>query len=744
MADLIPIAEPAERKLNVVFVHGLGGDAWKTWALDGKEENFWPSHLAGAVSGLGVFSLDYDASPSTWLGKAMSIPDRAGNVLSRLVAAPQLRSAPIVFICHSLGGLVVKQALLDADEQTKAGKRHREFLENVRGVAFLATPHTGSDLATLLKAIGFVARTSPVAEDLSRNNGHIRKLRQRYQTWAHEFGMRHLVFIEKWKIRDLAMVVEEDSADPVFPNAWATPIDADHFGICKPKNENDDVHVGVVAFLEEIIEAPARLSRADRAALARLEAEIAVAREEGVDPKLLEPIFVELGHEGLSPGEMRQRAKEAIAAIIARSKERVARSNEGADIDATIAAARAQLRQVDTRGALALLDAKIAEEQEARRRRMLPLLRERTEIARLALDYATAKASLTEMVRVEPDDGWAWVELGDLERISGTVGAAEAAFRAALRADRAKGDEVRIAVALDRIGDVLVARNDLEGALKHYREGLEISRALYEQDKSHAERARDVSVSLDRIGDVLVARNDLEGALKHYREGLEIRRALYEQDKSHAERARDVSVSLDRIGDVLVARNDLAGALNHYREGLDISRALYEQDKSHGERARDVSVSVNKIGDVLVARNDLEGALKHYRECLEIRRALYEQDKSHGERARDVAISNERLGDIALAREDTVGARKHFSESLEIWTSLARKDPSNLSLARGRAVPIARLGEIEAGEGNVTKACAYYREGAEILESLVGAAPDIHEYAGFLEFFRTRMKEAGC
>jgi hypothetical protein len=55
MADLIPIAEPAERRLNVVFVHGLGGDAWKTWALDGEEENFWPKHLAGAVSGLGVY-----------------------------------------------------------------------------------------------------------------------------------------------------------------------------------------------------------------------------------------------------------------------------------------------------------------------------------------------------------------------------------------------------------------------------------------------------------------------------------------------------------------------------------------------------------------------------------------------------------------------------------------------------------------------------------------------------------------
>jgi hypothetical protein len=37
--------------------------------------------------------------------------------------------------------------------------------------------------------------------------------------------------------------------------------------------------------------------------------------------------------------------------------------------------------------------------------------------------------------------------------------------------------------------------------------------------------------SLERIGDVLRARNDLEGALTNYREGLELRRALYFQSE---------------------------------------------------------------------------------------------------------------------------------------------------------------------------------------------------------------------
>ena len=82
------------------------------------------------------------------------------------------------------------------------------------------------------------------------------------------------------------------------------------------------------------------------------------------------------------------------------------------------------------------------------------------------------------------------------------------------------------------------------------RRAFEIARRLMAADASHAERARDVSVSVNKIGDVLVSRNDLSGALARYEEGLEIARRLLAADPSHAERARDVSVSLERIGDV--------------------------------------------------------------------------------------------------------------------------------------------------------------------------------------------------
>ncbi len=58
--------------------------------------------------------------------------------------SPREQARPLFFICHSLGGLLFKQALNLAYQD---GKSYRELLERFAGVAFMGTPHGGSDVA---------------------------------------------------------------------------------------------------------------------------------------------------------------------------------------------------------------------------------------------------------------------------------------------------------------------------------------------------------------------------------------------------------------------------------------------------------------------------------------------------------------------------------------------------------------------------------------------------------------------
>ncbi|MGB8899475.1 MAG: hypothetical protein WCC90_09755, partial [Methylocella sp.] len=100
------------------------------------------------------------------------------------------------------------------------------------------------------------------------------------------------------------------------------------------------------------------------------------AREYGVPPEVLR----------LTLDQMREKAPEVIKAILARANEKSEASKDGADIDKAIAASRAKLAGLDTAGAEAILDKKIAQEEAARRQRLIPLLAERAAVARLSYD----------------------------------------------------------------------------------------------------------------------------------------------------------------------------------------------------------------------------------------------------------------------------------------------------------------------------------------------------------------------
>src|SRR5206468_164729 len=108
MIDLIEISgripNPAA---DVVFVHGLGGSGEETWRAG--SDGFWPKWLADDLPVVRVWSLGYAASAFR-LGRAMSIQDRAINATAQLEARG-IGAAPIVFVCHSLGGLLVKQMI---------------------------------------------------------------------------------------------------------------------------------------------------------------------------------------------------------------------------------------------------------------------------------------------------------------------------------------------------------------------------------------------------------------------------------------------------------------------------------------------------------------------------------------------------------------------------------------------------------------------------------------------------------
>jgi triacylglycerol esterase/lipase EstA (alpha/beta hydrolase family) len=134
----------------VVFFHGLNGSYERTFQSSGTPPELWPHWLDDLGSEIAIWGVDYGAAASHWQnGDAMDLADRAQNLLPLVANRVELASGALVLIGYSLGGLVIKQLLRLANDERNTDARIGNFIRRVRKVGFLATPHFGSDQASL-------------------------------------------------------------------------------------------------------------------------------------------------------------------------------------------------------------------------------------------------------------------------------------------------------------------------------------------------------------------------------------------------------------------------------------------------------------------------------------------------------------------------------------------------------------------------------------------------------------------
>lgn len=262
MSQLEKIASAVgSRACSVIFVHGLGGDLFDTWCRASDRANLWPLWLAEDFDDLDIYSVGYDTSVSRWRGTAMHLPDRARNILERLLAEPDLAIGSLVFVGHSLGGLVIKELLRIAEAEGRFREDANSLISRVQKVAFLATPHAGAGLATVGDRLRILAQPSAATACLVRNDPSLRALNIWYRDWARVRNMRNLILAETIPMKILGMVVTPDSSDPGIAGANPIPVDSNHVDICKPTNRKHEVYVHLRSFVERAVTDDGRYRR---------------------------------------------------------------------------------------------------------------------------------------------------------------------------------------------------------------------------------------------------------------------------------------------------------------------------------------------------------------------------------------------------------------------------------------------------------------------------------------------------
>lgn len=245
--EKIANCDKPERIGDVIFVHGLDGDAKTTWHYPKNPDAFWPGWLGKDIPQVGVWSLGYPASALAWKGHTMPLVDRATSTLD-LLDLDGLGQKPLIFVCHSLGGLLVKQMLRHANDESNSAIHM--FARNTKAIVFLSTPHSGADMASWLKHVSGLLRTTVTVAELEAHHPQLRDLNLWYRNHVAKLGITTFVYCEKMQTNGI-LVVNETTADPGIVGVRPVPLDENHISICKASDRQSQVYRRTKRIIEE-------------------------------------------------------------------------------------------------------------------------------------------------------------------------------------------------------------------------------------------------------------------------------------------------------------------------------------------------------------------------------------------------------------------------------------------------------------------------------------------------------------
>jgi tetratricopeptide (TPR) repeat protein len=665
--------------------------------------------------------IGYDAPVSRWRGTALHLTDQATNILHRLLAEPALAEEPLVFIGHSLGGLIIKQLLRTAESMARYDARAAGLIERVGKVGFLATPHSGAGLATWGDRLRILVRPSAATASLVRNDPNLRDLNIWYRNWANARGIAHLVLAETKPTSTLGLVVRPDSADPGLANMQLVPVSEDHRTICKPADKTQDIYVFVRDFVIRPVQQPKPLADVV------VEKVVKALDARGEGTSIEKRTILELARR-LKPKEildLDQALQELTAAVevaIEVSENDKRGSNLGDLVDGVLARVAAKTRAGDIEGAAAEADQGIAEWEQA-------------EGERRAVSFRSGVVLLEAGLKQ------------DILRRDASAAAARVARISALE----HPDDVAARFKMMRERqDTFFARGRDKGVNFDLLIAIEIARLSIEAAQDRQQRGtalNDLGTALETLGDRESVTTRLKEAVNVYRE------ALTELTRERA--PLDWAMTQNNLGNALAILGRREGVTTRLREAITAYRAALMEYTRKGVPLK-WAITQNNIGNVLRSLSELESNTALLNEAVKVyREVLTELAPESG--PLDWAMTQYNLGNAFRSLGERESGTERLKEAVyayrEALTQYTRKrvplDWAMTQNSLGNA--LARLGERESSIARLTEAVTAYRAALQgwtrervplkwaITQNNIGNAL---RSLGDLESNTTRLKEA--
>ncbi|KAL9039347.1 MAG: hypothetical protein Q9180_002583, partial [Flavoplaca navasiana] len=237
------------RKLDIVFVHGLGGTSRLSWSKNKDLSKFWPSKflpLETEICHARILTFGYNANiVRDASNRSSSVLDFAKELLFELRFAKD----------DNTEDLDIGTAFLQGQNDPE----YERIIRMVSAILFLSTPHRGTNLAETLNRILqalFIATPKQFIGDLARNSFALQKMNDQFRHIAPKLDIVSFYETQMTPIglqRNKVMVLEKESSVLGYPGEISKALNADHHGVCKYESPQDPIYVTVRNVLKSLI-----------------------------------------------------------------------------------------------------------------------------------------------------------------------------------------------------------------------------------------------------------------------------------------------------------------------------------------------------------------------------------------------------------------------------------------------------------------------------------------------------------
>jgi len=235
---------------------------------------FWPGDLLPTdCPNARIMVYGYDTMVTNLSGGTNrgSVFTHGGDLLFALERKRDRVDRPLLFVAHSLGGIVVKEMLCRSS--ASQSKPLRDIVENTAAVIFLGTPHRGStDLAALGEwARGFVstfriATNASILDTLGLRTSDLERSQEAFSNLWQTYDFRVKTFHEGLGLTGINLGVLGNKVVPDYSSVigdareHAESIDANHMEMCRYFGSEDPNYQKLAGEITSVYASLARLA----------------------------------------------------------------------------------------------------------------------------------------------------------------------------------------------------------------------------------------------------------------------------------------------------------------------------------------------------------------------------------------------------------------------------------------------------------------------------------------------------